>query len=67
MSDLGKAHKRMEHPLSAQEYNSLSEDEKDDLLIAATEDNQDPDEWKRKQKKLWPKKFTPKPLVWRDR
>ena len=58
--------KVQESPLSAQEYNSMTADERKILREVLVEDNKDPDEEERKMKSLWPKKFTPKELHWRN-
>ena len=52
--------------LSAQEYAQMTTDEKDILNDILAEDG-DFIEFEKNMKALWPKKFTPKPLVWRKK
>lgn len=51
--------------LSAQEYKTLTDDEKDLIKEALKAEGHDADDYERNMKALWPKSFTPKPLTWR--
>lgn len=52
--------------LSAQEYNLMTDKERALLRETLTEDGQDPDEYERQMKKLWPKKINLK-VKWRNK
>jgi hypothetical protein len=56
-----------EQHLSAQEYMKLTPDEKGIVREIIQGKKIDPDEYEANMKKLWPKPFTPKPLVWRKK
>ena len=51
--------------LSAQAYHKLSDEEKVELKEILVEDEDT--EYETTMQALWPKKFEPKPLVWRRR
>lgn len=53
--------------LSAQEYAHLTIEERVVMRDVLRENGVDPDEYERGMKKLWPKVFKPKPLIWRNR
>ncbi len=53
--------------LSAQEYHSLTQRERDNLETELISEERDPEEYEREMKKLWPKKWTPRETVWRPR
>lgn len=53
--------------LSAQEYGKLTSDDKKLLKEVLEDEKMDAGDYDEKMKKLWPRTFTPKPLVWRDR
>ena len=53
------------HPLSAQEYASMTDEDKKTLREVLVEDGKDPDNEESQMRKLWPKKFIPKELHWR--
>ena len=56
-----------EQYLSAQEYELMTIAEKQSVREVLGEEKIDPDEYERQMKALWPKPFTPKPLVWRHK
>ena len=56
-----------EQYLSAQEYAQLTSKEKADIRAILTENEMDADDYEKRMKKLWPKVFKPKPLIWRNR
>ena len=56
-----------EQYLSAQEYGKYTSEEKQAIREIMEEENIDPDEYDRRMKKLWPKIFIPKPLVWSNK
>jgi len=51
--------------LSAQEYGLMKSNEKKLMREVLQGEKIDPDEYEVRMKKLWPKTFVPKPLVWR--
>jgi len=53
-------------PLSAQQYNLLSDIEKNDLHKALIECGQNPDNYEKQRQALTPKKVTLKELRWRN-
>jgi len=53
--------------LSAQDFKLFSLEDKQVLRDVLTEAGCDPDEYEEKMKALFPKKFEPKPLVWRNK
>lgn len=53
--------------LSAQEYDLMTTNEKALIKEVLKDEKKDPDDYERRMKKLWPKTFVPKPLVWRNR
>jgi len=55
------------HFLSAQDYNEMTNKEKEALRQILIEQNQAPEEYERNMKALWPPKFEAKPLVWRKK
>ena len=55
------------HFLSAQDYNEMTNKEKEALRQILIEQGQVPEEYERNMKALWPKKWTPKSLIWREK
>ena len=53
--------------LSAQDYKLFSAKDKQLLKVVLTEAGFDSDEYLKEMTALFPKKFEPKPLVWRNR
>ena len=53
--------------LSAQDYNVMTDDDKETLRDVLKEEGKDADEYETKMKSLFPKVFTPKDLQWRRR
>lgn len=53
--------------LSAQEYYALTDSERADLELVLAEAGLNPDQYMRHMESLYPKKFTPKPLIWRHK
>ena len=53
--------------LSAQDYKLFSAKDKKALRIILAEAGYDPDEYEKEMTALFPKKFEPKPLVWRNK
>ena len=53
--------------LSAQDYASLTVQEKQDLHTVLADEEIDADEYESRMKSMWPREVTLKPLTWRKR